>query len=349
MVFESRMAVGLAALESEWKEFFTSLGEKPFRATQAFHRLHRKFAASWGECLEFPLPLRQKLSEICPLDDLNILHSNTTEEGTEKVVFEARPDPRGRPRRLESVWIVSGERRTICISSQVGCSLNCRFCATATLPFQGNLSAAEILAQVYSLIRHRKELPTNIVFMGMGEPFYNYDAVLRAADFLHHPQGLGLGARHITISTAGVIPGIERFITEKRPYNLAISLNVPLEENRSALMDINERYGLKDLLQIAVRYTKELKRKITFEYIMMPDYNMDSRSLQALIRIARQLPCRINLIPLNTDFEGFRPPTDEEALKFQVALRQAGILAFNRGNPGKKINGACGMLALKMV
>jgi len=340
---------GLAGLESEWKEFFASIGEKPFRGSQAFQRLHHKFATSWEEFSEFPVSLRQKLIESFPLDTVRILHSNIADGGTEKVVFELQSDPRGRPRRVEAVWIAAEERRTICISSQVGCSLNCRFCATATLPFQGNLTAAEILIQVYALIRHRRELPTNIVFMGMGEPFYNYDAVIRAADLLHRKPGLALGARHITISTAGVIPGLERFIAEEQPYNLAISLNVPHEANRSALMDINRRYALSDLLKVAARFTRELRRKITFEYIMMPGYNMDADSLQNLIQIARPLRCRINLIPLNTDFEGFRPPTQLEAEEFQRALRQAGILAFNRGNPGKKIHGACGMLALKMV
>jgi len=169
---------------------------------------------------------------------------------------------------------------------------------------------------------------------------------MRAADLLHHPDGLNLGARHITISTAGVVPGIERFIDERRPYNLAISLNHPQADGRAALMDISSRHSLSDLLAAALRYTKELRRRITFEYIMMPGHNMDEKSLRELIKIAKGLYCRINLIPLNTNFAGFKAPDNQEIETFQMALRNAGILAFNRGNPGKKISGACGMLAL---
>ncbi|MCB1170134.1 MAG: radical SAM protein, partial [Leptospiraceae bacterium] len=195
----------------------------------------------------------------------------------------------------------------------------------------------------------RQERITNVVFMGMGEPFHNYDNVIRAARILNHPEGLHLSARHITISTAGVVPAIHRFIDERQPFNLAISLNHPDPEKRKPLMDVTEKHSLPELLQAARRYTTELRRRITFEYIMIPGQNMESDDLQKLIRIARKLRCKINLIPLNTTLQGWRAPTATEMMDFQNALRDAGILAFNRGSPGKDVDGACGMLALRSM
>jgi 23S rRNA (adenine2503-C2)-methyltransferase len=254
-----------------------------------------------------------------------------------------------RKRIFEAVWIVSEDRRTACISSQAGCSLNCSFCATGTLPFVGNLTAWEIIDQVYDLMHLRQEPITNIVFMGMGEPFYNYDEVMKAADILHDPEGLNLGARHITISTAGVVPKIHQFIDEERPYNLAISLNHPDKQNRKTVMDIDERYPLEELLDSARRYTRELSRPITFEYVLIPEINMSSDHLEQLIAIARSVKCKVNLIPLNTALNGWSRPTVEQVSAFQAGLRHAGILAFNRGSPGKEVDGACGMLALRMT
>jgi len=343
----------------ELKEFFLQLNEPPYRAEQLFLRIHKHLSLSVEEFTEFPKKIRNYILEnhLFPVLNLNYYESvdeGSDDSGTQKFIFEYQDTKESRSRIYESVWLVSEKRRTACISSQSGCSLNCTFCATAKIPFKGNLSTWQILQQIYQMIHHRnkhvdpKEKLTNVVFMGMGEPFYNYDNVIKAAKILNHPKGLNIGSRHITISTSGVIPGIERFISEKQPFNLAISLNHPFNEERSMLMDINTKYSLNDLLKVVKKYTQIYKRNITFEYILIPDVNMNKEHINELVKIAKSIRfCKFNLIPLNTNFNNWRSPTQEEILQFQEELRSHGVLAFYRGSPGKKINAACGMLALQ--
>jgi len=331
----------------ELESFFESIGEPKFRAKQAFRRINKHLAVSLDEFTEFPKALREKLREMDALPELKVAESNLEESGTEKFMFDLQSGPRGRDRQVEAVWIVSDRRKTICISSQAGCTLNCTFCATGTLPFLGNLEAWEIVDQVYELVRRRGERNSNVVFMGMGEPFHNYDDVIKAARILNHPDGLQLGAGRITISTAGVLPSIEKFIAQKEPFNLAISLNHPDPERRGEIMDIDRKYPLPKLLEVCRRYTRAMDRRITFEYVMIPDVNMGPVNAKRLIKIARSVRCKINLIPLNTGLQGWRRPDPEEIADFQDMLLDAELPVFNRGSPGLTINGACGMLALK--
>lgn len=334
----------------ELESTFREIGQPAYRAKQAFLRVNAQRATSLEEFSEFPKALRSRLAGAGAFPVLAVTESTLSDDGTEKCIFQYAPaDAKPSQRRLfEAVWLVSEERRTACISSQAGCSLNCRFCATGTLPFQGNLEAWMIIDQVYELMRrHAGDRLTNVVMMGMGEPLHNYDNVMRAADILHHPDGLNLGARHITISTAGVVPGIHRFIDEARPFNLAISLNASDAASRRVLMDVEERHPLGDLLDAARRYNRELHRTITFEYVMIPGSNMGPEDVRRLIALGRSLKCKFNLIPLNTNLQGWQRPTAEECLAFQEALRAGGLLAFNRGSPGRDIDGACGMLALR--
>ena len=335
----------------ELEAFFLDRKEPRFRAAQAFRRINQHLEEDINNFLEFPKALRKDLEEEEALPKLKIAHNTHTKENqkdkTQKLIFQTHSS-RNRLLQIESVWIVSPKRKTACISSQVGCTLNCSFCATGTLPFQGNLEAWEILDQVYELVRlHPEERLNNVVFMGMGEPFHNYDKVIKAAQILNHPMGLHIGASHITISTAGVIPYIERFIQEKQPFNLAVSLNHVNDEGRTKIMDINKKYPLEALLKILRRFTKELNRRITFEYVMIPNVNMDVEAGKKLIKIAHSIRCKINLIPLNTNLQGFRRPNSQEIYKFQNQLLEANLSVFNRGSPGLGICGACGMLALK--
>ena len=364
---------------SELEELFAQLGQPKFRAKQAFRRINLHLATSLDEFSEFPKSLREQLLELDAMPVMPVRHrslegaraAKTAQHtkhtgdgesddaaneaanlgGTEKFLFDVGGDPRrGKTeaaKSIEAVWIVSPRRRTICISSQAGCTLNCSFCATGTLPFLGNLPAWQIVEQVYELIRIRGERNSNVVFMGMGEPFHNYENVIKAARILHHPEGLNIGARHITISTAGVIPSIERFITNREPFNLAISLNHSDPAGRADIMDVDKKYPLDKLIQAARAYTRALDRRITFEYVMIPGVNMSDDNLRRLIKIGRSVRCKINLIPLNTTLQGWRRPTADEAHRFQGALLEAGLTVFNRGSPGKDINGACGMLALQ--
>ncbi len=349
---------------SELETLFGELGEPKFRAKQAFRRVNKHLATSLDDFTEFSKDLRVKLTELNALPELPVRHSSRDEYGTEKIVFDTGRDRRrdaeeNDARLVEAVWIIpppgkagapdseKKARKTVCISSQSGCTLNCSFCATGTLPFLGNLPPWMIVEQVYELIRRRGEMNTNVVFMGMGEPFHNYDNVIKAARLLHHPEGLNIGARHITISTAGVVPSIERFIQDREPFNLAISLNHPDPKQRAEIMDVDKKHPLEKLISVARKFTKSLDRRITFEYVMIPGVNMSDDHLAKLIKIGRSVRCKINLIPLNTTLMGWRRPSENEVVEFRSRLLDAGLTVFNRGSPGKDIDGACGMLALK--
>ncbi|MCR9142064.1 MAG: 23S rRNA (adenine(2503)-C(2))-methyltransferase RlmN [bacterium] len=340
---------------SELEQLFAELGQPKFRAKQAFRRVNLHLATSLDDFSEFPKSLREELAENNAMPTMPVRHRSAEagSHSTEKFVFDVGLDPRrGKTesaKSIEAVWIVSENRRTVCISSQAGCTLNCSFCATGTLQFLGNLPAWQIVEQVYELTRVRGERVSNVVFMGMGEPFHNYEDVIKAARILHHPEGLNIGARHITISTAGVIPSIERFTTNREPFNLAISLNHSDPAARGEIMDVDKKYPLDKLLIAARAYTRAMERRITFEYVMIPGVNMNDEHLRRLIKIGRSVRCKINLIPLNTTLQGWRRPSLAEAQKFQGALLDAGLTVFNRGSPGKDVNGACGMLALEMA
>ncbi len=331
--------------EDELKNIFAKMGEPAYRARQAFRRLNHHLADSIDEFTEFSKPLREKLVSLNAINPSGILKSSSSFDGTEKVLFDIMED--GKASQIETVWLPSGKRRTICVSTQSGCSYNCAFCATGTLPFKGNLTTAQILAQVYGLVRKRKELPSNIVFMGMGEPLQNYDAVMKASHILHDPNGLNISARHITISTVGVIPGIQRMIDEDQPFNLAVSLNHSYQEGRQKIMDVEKKFPMTHLLTTLKKYTSKTGKTVTFEYVMIPGVNMSNEDATRLTNIAKSMKAKVNLIPLNTKMNGMRPPSEDEILRFQDRLYKDGVRVFNRGYAGRDIDGACGMLALK--
>ncbi|MCB1143736.1 MAG: 23S rRNA (adenine(2503)-C(2))-methyltransferase RlmN [Leptospiraceae bacterium] len=339
------MKINLKGMDQEeLRKFVESLGEPKYRADQLFLGIYRDGYSSFEEFSNLSGQLKSKLNECAEIRSLKLNKHLVSKDGTQKMTFSL-----GEDREIESVWIPSGdeERKTICISSQVGCTLSCAFCATGTLEFKGNLKAWEIVDQVISVERITGEKCTNIVFMGMGEPFHNYNQVIKAAHLFHHPSTWNLGAKRITISTSGVIPSILRFIEENQPFNFALSLNDPRKDRRHEIMNIDKRFPLDELLGTVRHFTKTLKRKITFEYIMIPDVNMDKNTAATLVKLARSVNCKINLIPLNTEFNGWRPPTEKEIDQFKSLLKPAGVPIMNRKSPGKDISGACGMLALK--
>lgn len=327
----------------ELKEFVQSIGESSFRADQLYRGLYYHRYKDFASFTNFSKELKQKLNEKAAIQSLvkeTAVHST---DGTVKFVFDA-----GNDMRIETVWLVSGgDRRTVCISSQAGCRAGCLFCATAKLSFKGSLKVWQIVDQVMQVEKEMGEKCTNIVYMGMGEPMYNYFAVMNAAKIFIDPNGMGMSTKKITISTSGIIPGIRRMIDNKEPYKLAISLNHSDPEKRMDIMPIDKEFPLNDLLAVVKEYTQILNKRVTFEYIMMPGVNMGKEHIQKLVKIGNSISCKINLIPLNTEFEGWRRPTDDEIIQFESALRKEGILVFNRQSPGKDIDAACGMLALK--
>lgn len=326
----------------ELKAFAKSIGESSFRADQLYRGLYFNRYKDFASFSNFAKELKQKLNEKAVIHSLVKETAVRSADGTVKFVFNA-----GNDMRIETVWLVSNsDRRTVCISSQAGCRAGCLFCATAKLSFKGSLKVWQIVDQVMQVEKEMGEKCTNIVFMGMGEPMYNYFAVMGAAKIFTDPNGMGMSAKKITISTSGIIPGIRRMIDNKEPYKLAISLNHSDPKKRMDIMPIDKEFPLKELLAIVKEYTQILNKRVTFEYIMMPGVNMGKEHIQQLIKIGNSISCKINLIPLNTTFEGWRRPTDDEIIQFESALRKEGILVFNRQSPGKDINAACGMLAL---
>jgi len=332
-----------------FKEVQTECGElglEPFRATQIYQGLYQTRISSWMELSTLSKSQREKLEEEAPIPLLKLGRDLKSQDGTRKFTFLVDDG-----KEIEAVWIPSGDgdRKTICISSQIGCTLNCSFCATGLLEFKGNLQSWQIIDQVLQVESLVADRATNVVFMGMGEPMHNYFSVIKAAHILRDKEGFGLGAKRITISTAGVIPGIHRFIDNKEPFNLAISLNHPNPNARSQIMDVNDKHPLEKLIDAARRYTHELNRPITFEYVMIPSVNMGKENADRLVKIAKQVnKCKINVIPLNTDFTQWRRPEPEEVEEFvQYVKNKSKVPVFNRQSPGRDINGACGMLALK--
>ncbi|MCB1190025.1 MAG: 23S rRNA (adenine(2503)-C(2))-methyltransferase RlmN [Leptospiraceae bacterium] len=326
------------------EDFVLSIGESKYRAKQLYNGLHKQNYYSFNQFTNLPQSLRNKLEEVASIPKIQLVKRLKSVDGTQKMTFDV-----GNEKLVEAVWIPSnrGERKTICVSSQVGCTLACAFCATGLLNFEGNLKTWQIIDQVIQIEELVGERATNIVFMGMGEPMHNYFSVVSAAHILHDPEAFDLGAKRITISTSGVIPSIERFIKNKEPFNFAISLNHPNPSTRGTIMNIDKKYPLEKLLKTAKEFTQVLKRRITFEYIMIPKVNMGKENATRLIKIAKSMDCKINLIPLNTDFNGWKRPTDEEAQKFMDLLQDANVPVMNRKSPGKDIFGACGMLSLK--
>ncbi|MCB1180311.1 MAG: 23S rRNA (adenine(2503)-C(2))-methyltransferase RlmN [Leptospiraceae bacterium] len=340
------MKINLKGLNlDEIESLVTEIGEPKFRASQIYNGIYKNRFSSLDKFSNLSSNLKENLNQDYEIKSLTLKKRLKSIDGTEKFTFITEDE-----KEIESVWIPSGdlERKTICISSQVGCTLSCAFCATGTLlDFKGNLKSWQIIDQIIQVEKLVGENCTNIVFMGMGEPMHNYKNVIKSAQIFHDEKAFNLGAKRITISTAGVVSGIDRFVSENQPFNFAISLNHPNPDKRSSIMNINNKYPLKDLLKSARNFTKTLKRKITFEYIMIPEINMGEENARLLVKLARSVNCKINLIPLNTTLNGWRSPTEKEIDEFKELIKPSNVPIMNRRSPGKDIHGACGMLALQ--
>jgi len=329
------------------KDVLRNWGEPAFRASQIYDWLWNKGAEDFDRMSNLPKALRERLK-----DNFTISHSRFSEtrqsaDGTLKNAV-LLPDET----IVESVLIPEKKRVTACISSQVGCSLDCRFCATARLKRMRNLSASEIVDQVMQAREQSREYYgaplTNIVFMGMGEPLLNYDNVLKAIEIITSPKGLGFSPKRITVSTAGIPKMIKKLADDNPKVKLAVSLHAAIDGTRDELMPVNRRTGgLKALTEALQYWYKQTKSPVTFEYILFKGINDDERHLKALIKMARQVPSKVNLIPYNpaNSFDRFEG-TDEETMEtFQRRLKEAGITATVRKSRGQDIEAACGQLA----
>jgi 23S rRNA (adenine2503-C2)-methyltransferase len=330
---------------SELQSSLQNWGEPAFRAIQIWEGLYKQLYISPDQFTSLPQALRDRLASTYSFNALIPAIEAQSEDGeTEKILFELADG-----RRIETVLMFYDKRRTVCISTQSGCGMGCVFCATGQIGFKGNLSGGEIVEQVLYFARHlarQGETISNIVTMGMGEPFHNYDAVMKAFDTLNHADGFKFGARRITISTVGIIPLIKRFTSENRRGNLAVSLHAATDELRDRLLPINRRYPIEELIQSCRDYIQHSGRRLSFEWALIAGLNDTIEQAEKLAELVRGLNCHVNLIPLNPT-EGYTESAGSHtsAVEFRDHLQSLGISTTIRVRRGIDICAGCGQLA----
>jgi 23S rRNA (adenine2503-C2)-methyltransferase len=316
--------------------------EPGYRLTQAKKALFQDLIKNWQEAAALRLNLREELNKKCPIGiSAEIFVSK--DKNTEKALILLKDGL-----KIETVLMRhQDKRRTICVSSQVGCPLNCSFCATGKMGFKRNLETWEIVEQVLFFARSLKKVGekiTNIVFMGMGEPFLNYQNVMEGIRILNDKDGFNLGSRHFSISTIGIVEGIEKLARENLQINLAVSLHAPNDEIRSKLIPVNKKYPIKEILNAVDGYIGRTRRRVMFEYIMIKNVNDSKEHARALAMMVKNPLCFVNLISYNTT-GNLKPSPSSTIKKFKEVLEKEGIAVTQRYRFGQDIKGACGQLA----
>ena len=325
----------------ELKEEFVSISEKPYRAEQVFKWIYEYNVTSFEEMTNLSKELREKLDNEYTLKNFNILKKLESADGTKKYLFDIQDSGNA----IETVLMEYKYGKTLCVSSQIGCKMGCKFCASTGIPFVRGLTAGEIVEQVLAVQRDENIRISNIVFMGIGEPLDNYDNVVKAIRILNHPKGLAIGARHISVSTSGIVPKIYDLAKEQIQCTLSISLHCPTDEKRSELMPINKLYNIEELIKACKFYIEETGRRVSFEYALAKDNNDNLEDAKALIKLVRGMNCHVNLIPINKIENGkYTKSTNENIIKFRDYLNEHGIVATIRRELGSDINAACGQL-----
>ena len=328
------------------RDLFAQLGEKPYRAEQVMKWIYHRLEDNFENMTDVGKALRTKLEAACYIGPPKTMFDKGAADGTHKWLLGMDGG-----NAVEAVYIPEPTRGTLCVSSQVGCGLNCQFCSTATQGFNRNLATSEIIGQVWTAAKHLGNVPhqqrklTNVVMMGMGEPLLNFDNVVRAMSIMRDDLGLGLANKRVTLSTAGLVPMIDK-LGEVADVSLAVSLHAPNDELRTQIVPLNKKYGIAELLGACKRYAARRPRtSITFEYTMLKDVNDKPEHARQLIKLMRQVPSKVNLIPFNT-FTGTQFERSEEATirGFQKTLLDAGVLTMVRRTRGDDIDAACGQL-----
>ncbi len=342
------MAVNLLDYDAErLAGFFSEIGEKPFRARQVMRWIHQFGAADFAAMSDLSKGLRSKLLDTAAITPPQVLADSTAADGTRKWLLSA-----GAANGIETVFIPETGRGTLCVSSQVGCALECAFCSTGRQGFNRNLSVAEIIGQLWwanralgATLRNERVI-SNVVMMGMGEPLANFDNVVAAMRIMLDDYGYGLSRRRVTLSTSGIVPAIDR-LGEQLPVALAVSLHAPNDELRDRLVPINRKYPLKELMAACKRYIKVAPRDfVTFEYVMLEGVNDSDAHARELIVLTQDVGCKFNLIPFNPfPDSGFTRSSPGRIAAFRDILMEAGLVTTTRKTRGEDINGACGQLA----
>ena len=329
---------------AELIEWMAAQGYPAFRARQLFRWLYHNLAAEYDEITVLPIGLRELLQRELPLPAIEPVHEvHTDDDETVKVVYRTRDGL-----TLETVLMFYSDRATICVSCQVGCAVGCSFCATGMGGLQRNLTAGEMVAQIVDIARRSREAGrplTNLVMMGMGEPFHNYAATMKMIGIINDSEGMHFGARRITISTSGVVPFINKLADEPYQVNLAISIHAGNDELRSRLVPINERWPLSELIGAVRRYIDKTGRRVSFEYALMSTVNDTDEDARQLASVLRGLRCHVNVIPYNpTPAAPYARPSVETINRFTSIVEAAGIPATVRYSRGVEISAACGQL-----
>ncbi len=327
----------------ELKEEFLKLGEKQYRAEQVFKWIYIDEVTSFDEMTNLSKDLREKLKLEFKLHNFKILQKQESTDGTKKYLFDILDD-----NAIETVLMQYHHGKTICVSSQVGCKMGCKFCASTGIKFVRNLTAGEIVEQILAVQRDENVKISNIVFMGIGEPLDNYDNVIKAIKILNNPKGLNIGARHISISTSGLVPKIYELADQDLQCTLSISLHATNNTKRSEMMPVNNKYDIEELMKACKYYINKTNKRISFEYALAKDNNDNLEDAKELVKLLHGMLCHVNLIPINKIENGkYVKSSNENIIRFRDYLNEKGIIATIRRELGSDIDAACGQLRRK--
>ena len=327
----------------ELKKELQSINEKPFRAEQIFKWLYQEKVKSFDEMTNLSLDLREKLKQNYTICNYNILKKQESKDGTIKYLFDVLDG-----NAIETVLMSYHHGYSICVSSQIGCKMGCKFCASTGINFIRSLTSGEIVEQIIAVEQDQNIRISNVVFMGIGEPLDNYDNVVNAIHIINNPKGLNIGARHISVSTSGLVPKIYQLADENIQCTLSISLHATNNEKRSARMPVNNAYPIEELIQACKDYIAKTNRRISFEYALAKDNNDNLDDAKELVKLLKGMLCHVNLIPINKIENGqYSKSTNENIMKFRDYLNDHGIVATIRRELGSDIDAACGQLRRK--
>ncbi len=327
----------------EIKEELKNIGEKPFRAEQIYKWIYENRVSSFDEMTNLSLELREQLKQNYEIKEFKIITKQVSSDGTKKYLFDLLDG-----NAIETVLMEYHHGYSICVSSQVGCKMGCKFCASTGIPFIRNLTSGEIIEQIMAVERDTGVRISNIVFMGIGEPLDNYDNVVKAIRNINNPKGLNIGARHISISTSGLVPKIYKLAEENIQCTLSISLHATTDEQRSKMMPVNNSYNIEELLKACKDYIEKTHRRISFEYALAKENNDNLEDAKRLVKLLKGMLCHVNLIPINKIENGeFTKSSNENIMKFRDYLNEHGIVATIRRELGSDIDAACGQLRRK--
>ena len=328
---------------NELKQELINIGEKPFRAEQIFKWLYVEKVHSFDEMTNLSLELREKLKRNYDMCNYTVVRKLESKDGTKKYLFGLSDG-----NAIESVLMQYHFGKTVCVSSQIGCKMGCKFCASTGIAFVRSLTSGEIVEQIIAIEQDIGEKISNVVFMGIGEPFDNYDNVMNAIKILNNQKGLNIGARHISVSTSGIVPKIYQFADENVQCTLSISLHSANNETRSSMMPVNNAYNIQELIKACKYYISKTNKRISFEYALAKDNNDNQKAADELVELLHGMLCHVNLIPINKIENGkYIKSSNENIIKFRDYLNNKGITATIRRELGSDIDAACGQLRRK--